>query len=71
MSTSSIDKLTVPEKRALLEALCDSLAGHEVELPLSDAQRNLIRDRVAAFRANPKQGTPIDEAVAGIRAARK
>jgi putative addiction module component (TIGR02574 family) len=66
-AASVIEGLSVAERLALLEAICESLAQGEAELPLSPQQRELIRRRLEAYRADPKPGIPAAQAVADRR----
>jgi putative addiction module component (TIGR02574 family) len=69
MKVPTIEKLSVPERLALLESICESLADEDV--PLSPKQRDVVAERLAKYRRNPVRGMPIDEAIAEIRARHK
>lgn len=70
-NNSTLQNLSLPERLALLEAVCESLADDASELPLSVQQRKFIRERLEAYEADKRPGTPAAESVARIRAARK
>lgn len=70
-NNSTLQKLSLTERLALLEAVCESLADSPSEIPLSDQQRKFIHERLTAYEADKQPGTPAAEAVARIRAARK
>ncbi|MCB9894139.1 MAG: addiction module protein [Planctomycetes bacterium] len=70
-NTPAIDKLSVEERLALLEAVWESLAEREADITLSPDQLQLVRKRVADYRANPRPGMPLEQALAEIKAARK
>jgi putative addiction module component (TIGR02574 family) len=69
-ASALIASLPLDERLALLEAVCDSLVDGQRDVPVSDKQRELIRQRVAAYRADPRPGTPLAQALEQIRAAR-
>ena len=52
------DDLTPEEKVLYVGALWDRIAAEQEHLPVSDAQRELLRQRLAAHRANPKAARP-------------
>jgi putative addiction module component (TIGR02574 family) len=69
MSPAYLDRLSVTDRLALIEAIWESLDKEE-DIPLSRDQRELIRERVREFRTNPQPGTPVEQAIAEVRAAR-
>ena len=73
MSTGPISdllRLSVPDRIELIEELWDSVAddvnADPSRLPLSDAQRSLLRSRSEAYRRNPGAAIPLDEALERI-----
>jgi putative addiction module component (TIGR02574 family) len=52
------DDLTPEEKVLYVSALWDRIAAEQERLPVSDAQRELLRERLAAHRANPNAARP-------------
>lgn len=52
-----ITTLTIPERLELMEALWDSLIESPDALPLSDAQRAVLDQRLAAYEKNPTEGS--------------
>lgn len=60
MSTTAkfdISTLTVPERIKLMEALWDSLIESPDVLPVSDAQRAVLDQRLAAYEKDPTEGS--------------
>jgi putative addiction module component (TIGR02574 family) len=62
------DELTPDEKLRYVAALWDRIVAEQDSLPISDAQRALIRERLAAHRANPDAARPWSEARRDIEA---
>ena len=62
-----IDRLSVAERVLLVEEIWDSIADVEEELPLTEAQRQDLQRRVAAYEANPKAGSTWEEVKARLR----
>ena len=66
-----IDKLPIPERIALVQAIWDSLAAEVESSPLTEAQRQEVDRRLAAHRANPQAAVPWEqveaEALARLR----
>lgn len=58
---AEILKLPVEEKLHLLELIWDSLAANPAAVPLSDAQRAVIDERLAEHARNPKDVLTVDE----------
>ncbi len=70
MSTTAkfdISTLTVPERLELMEALWDSLIESPDALPVSDAQRAVLDQRLAAYEKNPAEGSTWHDVRARIR----
>jgi putative addiction module component (TIGR02574 family) len=55
------DELTPSEKVRYVAELWDRIVADQDELPLSEAQRKLIRERYAAYQANPSAARPWSE----------
>ena len=62
------DDLTAEEKLDYVSALWNRVVQALDTLPLSDAQRVLVRERLAAHRANPDAARPWSEARRDIEA---
>ena len=56
-----IDKLSVPDRIALVQAIWDGIAGEVETSPLTDAQRQEVDRRLAAHRANPQAAIPWEQ----------
>jgi putative addiction module component (TIGR02574 family) len=69
--SDGIEKLSIAERIALVQAIWDSIAGEVESLPLTEAQRQEIDRRLAAHRANPQAAIPWEqveaEALARLR----
>jgi putative addiction module component (TIGR02574 family) len=55
------DDLTPTEKVRYVTALWDRIVAEQDQLPVSEAQRALIRERLALHRANPSEARPWSE----------
>jgi putative addiction module component (TIGR02574 family) len=66
-----IDKLSVAERLALVQAIWDSITTEVESSPLTEAQRQEVDRRWAAHQANPKAAIPWEqveaEALARLR----
>ena len=62
-----IDQLSVAQRILLVEEIWDSIAAEEAEIPLTEAQRQDLERRVAAYEANPKAGSSWEEVKARLR----
>jgi putative addiction module component (TIGR02574 family) len=60
MKFSAADTLELPvsERIQLVAEIWDSIAECPEQIDLSDETRELLRKRLAAYRANPKAGSP-------------
>lgn len=71
LQSFGIDKLTVAERIALVQAIWDSIAAEVGASPLTEAQRQEVDRRLAAHRANPQAAIPWEqieaEALARLR----
>ena len=55
------DELTPDEKVRYVGALWERIVADQDSLPLSEAQRQLVRERLAAHQANPGEARPWSE----------
>jgi len=62
-----IDQMSVAERLLLVEEIWDSIAEQGEEIPLTDAQKDDLQRRVAAYEANPKAGFSWEEVKARLR----
>ena len=67
MTSLGIDQLSVAQRILLVEEIWDSIAAEEDKLPLTDAQRQDLQRRLAAYEANPKAGSSWEEVKARLR----
>ena len=62
-----IDQLSVAQRILLVEEIWDSIAEQPAEIPLTQAQRQDLQRRIAAYEANPKAGSSWEEVKARLR----
>jgi putative addiction module component (TIGR02574 family) len=66
LKTLGLDQLSVAERILLVEEIWDSIAAEAENLPLSEAQQQDLKRRVAAYEANPKAGSNWEEVKARL-----
>jgi putative addiction module component (TIGR02574 family) len=62
-----IDKLTVAQRILLVEEIWDSIDADGDEIPLTEAQKQDLERRIAAYEANPSAGSSWEEVKARLR----
>ena len=62
-----IDRFSVAQRILLVEEIWDSIAAEPEEIPLTDAQKQDLQRRLAAYEANPKEGASWEEVKARLR----
>jgi putative addiction module component (TIGR02574 family) len=67
LKTLGIDQMSVAQRILLVEEIWDSIALEEAEIPLTEAQRQDLERRIAAYEANPKAGSSWEEVKARLR----
>lgn len=67
LKTLGIDRMSVAERILLVEEIWDSITADEAEVPLTEAQRQDLQRRLAAYEANPKVGSSWEEVKARLR----
>ncbi len=67
---AEILKLPVEEKLRLLELIWDSLAANPAALPLNDAQRAVIDERLAEHARDPQNVLTMDQVLGEQKKAR-
>jgi putative addiction module component (TIGR02574 family) len=63
-----IDQLGVAERILLVEEIWDSIAAEADQLPLTEAQKQDLRRRLAARDANPTAGSTWEEVKGRLQA---
>jgi putative addiction module component (TIGR02574 family) len=63
------DDLSAEDKVRYVGSLWDRIVADQTRLPISDAERTLIRERLAAHQANPGAARPWSEVRREIEAA--
>jgi len=53
----NIQKLSQSERILLAEELWDSVAKNQDDLEVTDAQRQILDERMAAYKASPNEGS--------------
>ena len=64
MSTANsinIQQLSQSERILLAEELWDSVAKNQDDLKVTDAQKKILDERMAAYKASPNEGTSWEE----------
>ena len=64
---AQILKLPAQERMRLVELICESLAADPAAMPLGDAQREVIDERLAEHEHNPNDVATRDEILAETR----
>jgi len=57
----NIQQLSQSERILLAEELWDSVAKNQDDLEVTDAQRKILDERMAAYKASPNEGTSWEE----------
>lgn len=68
LETLGIDRMSVQERLALVEAIWDSIAPETEAAPLTDAQQKEVDRRWAAHKANPQAAIPWEKVEAAALA---
>ncbi|MBX3473787.1 MAG: addiction module protein [Planctomycetes bacterium] len=63
---SVIAKLSIEEKYDWLEALVAAIHGQQADESIPDWQLDILKERLAASRANPKQGRDVEQFLAEL-----
>lgn len=58
MQALGIDRLSVAQRILLVEEIWDSISTQAEELPLTPAQEEDLKRRLADYEASPKAGAP-------------
>jgi putative addiction module component (TIGR02574 family) len=62
-----IDQLSVAQRILLVEEIWDSIAAEPEQIPLTEAQKQDLQGRIAAYEANPKAGSSWEEVKVRLR----
>jgi len=65
--TANLHELPIGERIRLVEDLWDSIAAEQSVLPMSDAQKAELDQRLDAYKSDGIKGRQAREAIAGIR----
>lgn len=68
LESLGIDKLSVADRIALAQAIWDSVTAETEPAPLTDSQKRMIDDRLAAHAANPSAAVPWEKVEAAALA---
>jgi putative addiction module component (TIGR02574 family) len=66
MKALGIDQLSIAQRILLVEEIWDSIASEEDAIPLTEAQRQDLQRRLAAYEANPQAGSKWEEVKARL-----
>ena len=66
MKELGIDSMSPEDRLKLVEEIWDSLATEADQAPITDAQRQDLQRRLAAYEANPKAGSSWEEVKARL-----
>jgi putative addiction module component (TIGR02574 family) len=67
LKSLGIDQLSVAERILLVEEIWDSIAAEAEQIPITEAQKQDLQRRLAAYEANPKAGSGWEEVKARLR----
>lgn len=67
LKSLGIDQLSVAQRLLLVEEIWDSIAAEETAVPLTEAQRQDLERRIAAYEADPKAGSSWAEVKARLQ----
>ena len=67
MPPPGFDALTVEEQIDYVQSLWDHIAAHPEQIPVPDWHKEVLAERLAAYRANPREGKTWEEVEKGIR----
>jgi len=67
MKTLGIDQLSVAERIQLVEEIWDSIAAVPQEIPFTEAQKQDLARRLAAYEANPNAGSSWEDVKARLQ----
>jgi putative addiction module component (TIGR02574 family) len=70
MRTFGIDRLSLDDRLALVQEICDSIAEDPELLPLSEEQKQLLGRRAADLTANPGHVLTWEEIKRSVRGER-
>jgi putative addiction module component (TIGR02574 family) len=65
--TANLHELPIGERIRLVEDLWDSIAAEQSVLPMSDAQKAELDQRLDAYESDGIKGRQAGEAIVGIR----
>ena len=63
-----LDALSVEEQIHYVQSLWDHIAAHPEQVPVPDWHREIIAERLAAYRANPDESKTWQEVEKDLRA---
>ena len=67
LNALGIDQLSVAQRILLVEEIWDTIPEEDEEIPLTEAQKQDLQRRVAAYEANPKAGSSWEEVKTRLR----
>lgn len=70
MKDLGIDRLSAADRLALMQEIWDSLAADPAQLPISEAQKQILDRRLADLERNPTNVLTWDDIKARVRGQR-
>lgn len=71
MKTSDILKLSIPERILLVETIWDSIAEESKNLEISDYHKQILKEELVAYKANPHAVSTWEEVKKRIKKKKK
>ena len=71
VNVSRIKKMSVPDRLSIIEDIWDSIAHDADQVKVPEWHREVLRKRLAAYRANPMEGKSRSEVRRRIERSRK
>jgi putative addiction module component (TIGR02574 family) len=62
-----IQELSQSERILLAEALWDSIAENQDLLEVTDSQKKILEERLAAYKANPNEGSSWEDVKSAMK----
>jgi putative addiction module component (TIGR02574 family) len=70
MTAADTLELSIPERIQLVEDIWDTIAAQADVVELSEQKKMVIEERLSAYHKNPQAGSPWEDVVKKITAAR-
>jgi putative addiction module component (TIGR02574 family) len=67
MKSLGIEQMSIDDRLSLIEEIWESIAVNPNDVPVTEAQKQDLQQRLAAYRDNPKAGAPWQEVKERLR----